>query len=80
MIDDGELDWKLIAIQSSDPLASKLNDIDDVEKTMPGVVSGELMLFVDVVGCFYYAVVIVVVICFDYCCFCFDCCMYSYSY
>ena len=40
MIDDGELDWKVIAVATSDPLASKLNDIDDVEKECPGYVSG----------------------------------------
>lgn len=37
MIDDGELDWKVIAIRSDDPMAAKLNDVDDVEKNMPGV-------------------------------------------
>jgi len=41
MIDDGELDWKVIAIDAADPLASSLNDIVDVEKNLPGVVSGE---------------------------------------
>lgn len=40
MIDDGELDWKVIAINTEDPLAAKLNDIDDVESHLPGVVSG----------------------------------------
>lgn len=40
MIDDGELDWKVIAINSQDPLFSQLNDIDDVEAKLPGVVSG----------------------------------------
>jgi inorganic pyrophosphatase len=40
MIDDGELDWKLIAINSADPLAADLNDISDVESKCPGVVSG----------------------------------------
>jgi inorganic pyrophosphatase len=40
MIDDGELDWKVIAINSEDPLAAKLNDIGDVETNCPGVVSG----------------------------------------
>merc|ERR1719311_1601665 len=39
MIDDGELDWKLLAINPADPLADKLNDIPDVEK-LPGVVTG----------------------------------------
>jgi len=40
MIDDGELDWKLIGINTADPLAKDLNDIADVEKKCPGVVSG----------------------------------------
>lgn len=40
MIDDGELDWKIIAINSEDPLFSQLNDISDVEAKLPGVVSG----------------------------------------
>eukprot|EP00904_Undaria_pinnatifida_P013294 jgi/Undpi1/9095/HiC_scaffold_26.g11555.m3 len=40
MIDDGELDWKVIAIDVDDPLAKDLNDIADVEKLLPGYVSG----------------------------------------
>jgi len=40
MIDDGELDWKLIAISTEDPLASELNDIADVEAKCKGVCSG----------------------------------------
>lgn len=40
MIDDGELDWKVIAISTNDPLAAELNDIQDVEAKCPGVVSG----------------------------------------
>ncbi|KAG5187106.1 inorganic pyrophosphatase [Tribonema minus] len=40
MIDDGELDWKVIAIAKDDPLAAKLHDIKDVEEHCPGVVSG----------------------------------------
>lgn len=36
LIDEGETDWKVIAINIHDPLAEKLNDIDDVEKYMPG--------------------------------------------
>ncbi|CAM9165089.1 unnamed protein product [Pylaiella littoralis] len=41
MIDDGELDWKVvIAIDEDDPLAKDLNDIEDVEKLLPGYVSG----------------------------------------
>jgi len=30
MIDDGELDWKIIAIKADDPMAAKMNDIGDV--------------------------------------------------
>jgi len=40
MIDDGELDWKMIAINSEDPLFAQLNDIEDVETKCPGTVSG----------------------------------------
>ena len=40
MIDDGELDWKVVAIKSDDAMASKLNDVSDVETHMPGVISG----------------------------------------
>jgi len=40
MIDDGELDWKVIAIRTSDPLAAELSDIGDVEAKCPGVISG----------------------------------------
>lgn len=40
MIDDGELDWKVIAIKSEDPLAKELHDIQDVEAKLPGTVSG----------------------------------------
>lgn len=37
LLDEGETDWKVIAIDINDPLASKLNDIDDVEKHLPGL-------------------------------------------
>lgn len=40
MIDDGELDWKVIAIKADDPLAKDLEDIQDVERRLPGTVSG----------------------------------------
>merc|ERR1719198_1478051 len=40
MIDDGEVDWKVIAIRTGDALAAELNDIADVEAKCPGVVSG----------------------------------------
>ena len=36
MIDDGELDWKVIAISVNDPKAAQINDVADVEKHFPG--------------------------------------------
>lgn len=38
LIDEGETDWKVIAIDVNDPLASELNDIEDVEAAMPGFI------------------------------------------
>lgn len=32
MIDDGELDWKIVCIRTDDPLADVMNDIEDVER------------------------------------------------
>ena len=39
LLDEGETDWKVIAIDVKDPLASLLNDIEDVEKYKPGLLS-----------------------------------------
>lgn len=38
LIDEGETDWKVIAIDVDDPLAPKLHDIEDVKKVMPGLI------------------------------------------
>ena len=35
MIDEGDMDWKIIAISLDDPKASLVNDVDDVEKHFP---------------------------------------------
>lgn len=40
MIDDGELDWKILAISTDDPMASQLSSVNDVESKLPGYVSG----------------------------------------
>jgi inorganic pyrophosphatase len=40
LVDDGELDWKVLCINAEDPLASKLQDVNDIERECPGVVSG----------------------------------------
>lgn len=37
VIDEGETDWKVIAIDVADPIAGMLQDIDDVEKCLPGL-------------------------------------------
>lgn len=44
MIDSGELDWKVIAISVDDPLADRLNGVADVERQLPGYISGPSMI------------------------------------
>ena len=39
LIDDGELDWKVIVIDVSDPLAKKINNLKDVETHLPGLLN-----------------------------------------
>ena len=39
MIDEGEVDWKCLVINVLDPLASKLNTLEDVEDHFPGQVA-----------------------------------------
>jgi len=36
LVDDGETDWKILVIDVTDPLAEKLNNLDDIEREMPG--------------------------------------------
>ncbi|XP_056345369.1 inorganic pyrophosphatase 2, mitochondrial isoform X3 [Oenanthe melanoleuca] len=36
LVDEGETDWKIIAISADDPEAQKIHDIDDVKKHKPG--------------------------------------------
>lgn len=38
LLDEGETDWKVLAINTSDPMAAQLNDIDDVKKHCPGLI------------------------------------------
>jgi len=40
MIDDGELDWKVICIRVDDKMAQELDDIADVEAKCKGTISG----------------------------------------
>ncbi|KYK57708.1 Inorganic pyrophosphatase [Drechmeria coniospora] len=37
LLDEEETDWKVIVIDVNDPLAAKLNDIEDVERHLPGL-------------------------------------------
>lgn len=39
MIDDGETDWKVFTIRLDDPIAHKLNDLEDLEREIPGAVT-----------------------------------------
>ena len=45
MIDEGETDWKVIAINTQDPLAQHMKDIADVEKFKPGLLHATLEWF-----------------------------------
>ena len=38
LLDEGETDWKVIVVDVRDPLAGKLNDIEDVERHLPGLI------------------------------------------
>jgi len=45
MIDEGETDWKVMAIDVEDEMASKLNDIEDVETHLPGLLAATVEWF-----------------------------------
>ncbi|KAH8346331.1 hypothetical protein KR084_005454 [Drosophila pseudotakahashii] len=45
LIDEGETDWKVIAIDVNDPLASKVNDIADVDQYFPGLLRATVEWF-----------------------------------
>ncbi|XP_072095212.1 inorganic pyrophosphatase-like [Mobula birostris] len=45
MIDEGETDWKIIAINIKDPDADKFNDIDDVRRLKPGYLEASVDWF-----------------------------------
>lgn len=38
MIDEGETDWKVVTIRDDDMYAALLNDVDDVEREIPGCI------------------------------------------
>ena len=45
MIDEGETDWKVLAVDVNDEDAGKLNDIDDVKKHRPGLIEATVEWF-----------------------------------
>merc|ERR1711992_218539 len=45
MIDEGETDWKMLAIDVTDELADKINDIEDIETHMPGFLAATVEWF-----------------------------------
>ncbi|KAF6006665.1 hypothetical protein HII13_004944 [Brettanomyces bruxellensis] len=47
MIDEGELDWKIITINLKDPMAKALTDINDVSTVMPGSLNAIRIWFKD---------------------------------
>lgn len=38
LLDEGETDWKVLVIDVNDPLAHKLNDVEDIERHLPGLI------------------------------------------
>ncbi|KAM3164307.1 Pyrophosphate phospho-hydrolase [Lachancea thermotolerans] len=47
LIDNGELDWKVLVIDVNDPLASKINNIDDIEIHFPNLLEATRNWFRD---------------------------------
>lgn len=47
LVDDGELDWKVIVVDVSDPLANELHDIHDVYVVCPGLLESTRQWFRD---------------------------------
>lgn len=47
LIDDGELDWKVIVVDTEDPLGAQVDDIDDVRTACPGLLESTHQWFRD---------------------------------
>lgn len=45
LIDEGETDWKLLAIDVNDPIADRLDDVQDIEKFFPGLLRASVEWF-----------------------------------
>lgn len=47
LIDEGETDWKVLAIDVQDPLAEQVNNLEDMEKHFPGLLGATRHWFQD---------------------------------
>jgi len=71
----GETDWKVIAIDVSDPLAAVINDIEDIDAHMPGFLRVNLLSLIltyfynSTKGGYSYCSVRNVSCCFDAVCY-----------
>uniref|UniRef100_A0AC35UHY1 Inorganic diphosphatase n=1 Tax=Rhabditophanes sp. KR3021 TaxID=114890 RepID=A0AC35UHY1_9BILA len=45
LLDEGETDWKIVAIDITDEKAGQINDINDIERVFPGVLSSSVNWF-----------------------------------
>ncbi|XP_070503645.1 inorganic pyrophosphatase [Chironomus tepperi] len=45
LIDEGETDWKVLAIDVNDPVADKMEDVQDIEKFFPGLLRATVEWF-----------------------------------
>nr|ACO11583.1 Inorganic pyrophosphatase [Caligus rogercresseyi] len=45
LVDEGETDWKILAIDVEDPLSEVLHDIEDIQKYMPGFIEATVDWF-----------------------------------
>jgi inorganic pyrophosphatase len=45
MIDEGEMDWKVIVINADDPMCERLHDVDDLYRLLPGLIHATFSWF-----------------------------------
>ena len=45
MIDEGEMDWKIIAVNVKDPIANEIHDVDDLYRVFPGLLHATFSWF-----------------------------------
>lgn len=45
MIDEGEMDWKVIVVNINDPIANEMNDVDDLYRVFPGLLHATFSWF-----------------------------------